>query len=663
MDALLSELFRKQPPRDFSGEILAKLSQPQPEHPSAPVRPRPIKRLAGRPPFFKRTDVRIFFAVAASLTAVMLFRGFQGPIRLSRLGTNNTDSASETLRKDGAAMAQGNGATIVRPIPQAGDLAGAAKKPGGNALPGENKPPRRDPIVLRLESTDSSGTVDPLNPVGEMDDEMIAAGLNAAGESDNDGLGQRPKFAALSGPTLGDFDQQFVSYWSGIGVSPAPVVDPAAWANRIADRFGIQVSEQSGGQASIGHDFADESACRALAERLVAQLSEGLNLDGETVERLVNEATTVIFRGDRIDRWLADWIVASQPGAGAVARVDHASQMGEWVAGQVLGADIGCARCHDSPIDGRYSQQDYWAMSSLFVPPGDSPLFYELLDGRQRVATAGVPARWLGVTAGNDDNAPTVTAERLGERVIGNRQVAKTLANHLWTIGFGSPLVAAASSPIAPPRDDAIERALEMLSDRLIANDFDIRAAADWVIHCDPMRRGTPIEWRDPSWQFASEASLAKASLAQRSFAAARAPWPKASEGQLLAMMGSRTNLVPGRIEVRDALLAQPIGIPADRTQSSDASSPPPPSTNTVKAEDHWWAQWLADREALRGGWMESLRNPKQQVRHAFYAAGHRSVSEEQMRWTDEVLETVKDSPAGRSDAIATIYWIIQNAE
>jgi hypothetical protein len=480
--------------------------------------------------------------------------------------------------------------------------------------------------------------------------------------SDED-LDSRPNRTGLSGPSLDDFDEQFVTYWSAIGVSPAPVIDPATWASRIADRFGITATEPSDDQESIGHDFAEEAACRELAERLVAQLSAGLDLEAERLNQLVNEATAVIVRGDRIDRWLADWITASQPSVGAVAGGDHASRMGEWVAGRILGADIGCARCHDSPIDSRYSQEDYWAMGSLFLRPGDSPLFYELADGRQRVATPGVPSRWLGVTPGNGPDDRAVTPEQLSELVVGNRQVARTLANHLWSIGFGSPLIAAASSPIAPPRDDAIERALEMLSDRLIANDFDIRSAADWVIHCDPMRRGVPIELRDQSWQFASEPSLAKASLAQRSFAAARSPWPKASQGQLLAMMGSRNDLVPAKIEVRDALLAQPIGIEAGPLRSGGSLSGNPPSPNTVNAEDHWWAQWLADREALRGGWMESIRDPSQQVRHAFYAAGHRSVNEDQLQWVEQVLGSPTVAESGRSDAIAKIHWIIQNAK
>lgn len=657
MDALLAEFFRSQPPRDFSSDVLAELNQRRRANSSATGLQPPTKRLATGRRFASRLDVRFFLAIAASLTAILLFKGFLGnPPRIAQLERQAEDLATRSGNENAEPAAPRNDDPDANARPGAGDLADSAVP----RVPDGNKPPRGEPILLRLNPSDPAEPTASTSPVGE----SMAAGRVATDEPlSGEDLDLQPRREGLAGPSLGEFDQQFVSYWSAIGVSPAPVVDPATWANRIADRFGITISEPSGDQESIGHDFADEAACGELAKRLVAQLSAGLNLEAERLDQLVDEATAVISRGDRIDRWLADWITASQPGVGSVAGVDHASRMGEWAAGRILGADIGCARCHDSPIDSRYSQQDYWAMSSLFVPPGDSPLFYELADGRQRVADPGVPSRWLGVTPGNEPDVRAVTPEQLGELVIGNRQVARTLANHLWAIGFGSPLVAAASSPIAPPRDDAIERALEMLSDRLIATDFDIRSAADWVIHCDPMRRGAPVELRDQAWQFASEASLAKASLAQRSFAAAKAPWPKASQGQLLAMMGSRTNLVPAKIEVRDALLAQPIGIGADLNQSGGSPPGNPAPANTVSAEDHWWAQWLADREALRGGWMETLRDPTQQVRHAFYAAGHRSVNEDQMRWTEDILGAATDAQSVRRDAIAKIHWVIQNAK
>src|SRR5690606_30193664 len=153
---------------------------------------------------------------------------------------------------------------------------------------------------------------------------------------------------------------------------------------------------------------------------------------------------------------------------------------------------------------------------------GDQPVFYELEDGRQRVASPGVPQRWFGLQAQEEQSPPLAPPEQLGDFIEGSPQIARTLANHLWTIGFGMPLVAASSSPMAPPRDDALERALAMLGDRLLSNQFDMRAAVQWVIACEPMRRDVPVALAGQQWLVADEATLAEASLAQRAFAAAK---------------------------------------------------------------------------------------------------------------------------------------------
>src|SRR5690606_19051089 len=103
---------------------------------------------------------------------------------------------------------------------------------------------------------------------------------------------------------------------------------------------------------------------------------------------------------------------------------------------------------------------------------------------------------------------------------------------------------AGSSAPMAPPRDEALERALVMLGDHLLSENFDIRAAARWVIECDPMKRGIPEELAAGRWQLAGEEELAAASLAQRSFAAAKGSVPQASRTQLLAVMQTRSGLI-----------------------------------------------------------------------------------------------------------------------
>jgi hypothetical protein len=224
-------------------------------------------------------------------------------------------------------------------------------------------------------------------------------------------------------------------------------------------------------------------------------------------------------------------------------------------------------------------------------------------------------------------------------------------------------MVSAASSPIAPPQDDSIELALDMLSEKLIAADFDVRVAARWIVQSEPMKRGIPFELLGDAWQLASESQLVSASLAQRSFAAARSPWPSASRDQLFAMMESRSGKPPSKIMPQDSMLAQPLTtLPGSQPgKPSSTSSGAKSSTKPVEPQDYWWTQWLSDREGLRGGWLESIADRNQQVRHAFYAVGFKSVNERQMEWVNSLLGPESSSREDRNEKIAKLYWIIQN--
>jgi hypothetical protein len=220
-------------------------------------------------------------------------------------------------------------------------------------------------------------------------------------------------------------------------------------------------------------------------------------------------------------------------------------------------------------------------------------------------------------------------------------------------------MVSPTSSPIAAPHDDALGRGLDMLADRLLATDFDIRAAADWVIRCDPMRRGLPEVFLQDRWQIASEEALAAASLAQRSFAAARAHWPMSSSRQLIAMMNSRSSGLPTTIATDRTVLAQPLLLaPARRPGIAPTTTGP---TQRPADEDYWWAQWLADREGLRGGWMESISDIEEQRRHAFYAAGYRDVAPEQIDIARQITGPSEGDEEARREAIAKLFWIIRN--
>ncbi len=697
MDALLKEYFRQHDgmplaakldsdkrfsagPRDFTNETLAKLN-PNRDSVSGSDGDRVYRPAVAKKGTRIAVVIRLFAVLAASIFALVAVRAWkqnagQPELAFNDLQTKGTgDSAGAVSPRD-----QITSSVISGSASRTGDVASTTVE---STKPQSINKPRREPIVLSLDNS-SAGDV---NAASKSEIATVFGG----------GSGQMPSasgaIASLQMASLQDFDRQFVAYWKSIGVTPAPAVDGATLASRIADRFGfrpglskdLRASENLGPGVSANRIaisgqvvqelaseelFSNELQSRLLAERLVKQLGTGLSLNDQRQEQLVASASEVIRSGGRFDQWISNWVASEAfPNESPGKPTAKAAAMGEWVAGRVVGADVGCARCHDSPIDSRFSQHDYWAVAALFAPAQNESVFYEMPDGRQKVASPGAPKRWLGLPRPVDPQE-TEVAVRIGSRdefaqsLIGNRQLARSLVNHLWSIGFGTPMVSAASSPIAPPRDDSIEQALEMLSEKLIAANFDLRVAARWVVQCEPMKRGMPIELQGDAWQLAGEPQLVSASLAQRSFAAARSPWPSASLTQLLAMMESRSGKQPSKIGPQDSMLAQPITtIPGSQSgKPSSGSNGGKASGKPVDPQDYWWTQWLSDREGLRGGWMESITDRDQQVRHAFYAVGYRSVSERQMEWVQSLLGPASLDAKDRNEEIAKIYWIVQNA-
>lgn len=591
--------------------------------------------------------------------------------------------------------------------PAAGGANQAADRPPRGGFPLANDPnlaasssPRlpsatSDSATPHLGGTDgravTADVAGPL-PAAAGDGQSVAAAKTA----DLAGGVAVPSGRDIAPPTIDQFNAQWGQYWQAIGVRPAAELSQELWQQRLQQRLGLigQLDRDSSPEqeAAIVQLISAPGASEQLAGRLVDELSEGLTLSDQRRQQLTAGAAEALRGGQRFDHWVAEWVaqewqqtrqaaVASQDSEDPQRWADQIGRHGQWFAQRMLGADVGCARCHDSPIDSRFSQQDYWSLAALFAPQ-DQPLFYELPDGRQHLATPGVPERWLSGRRGSGDDRLT-QADQLAGRLIGSRRLARSLVNHLWAVGFGEPLVGSASSPVSPPIDDSLQAALELMTDRLLAADFDLRVIAAWMAQSEPMKRGVADELAGTAWQYAGEAELARASLAQRSFAAARLPWPAAQQPQLLAMMQARHGVSATRLDLQDRILAQPAVVdrpslpgngatppgngpvpagdgPQSAAPSAAAAQPPLPQVS-VNNEDYWWTQWLADRQAIQGGWLESIGDRQQQLRHAFYAAGYHEV--DPVRW-DAVRVLVDREPGDRdqpaAEPIAQVYWVIQ---
>jgi hypothetical protein len=421
----------------------------------------------------------------------------------------------------------------------------------------------------------------------------------------------KDKIAQNHGEMLARFNSSMVDYWARVGVQPAAPIDDTTLAARVKERFGSSLSVNKAND-STADTLSTKQECDAFAAKLVAGLLRGMNVSQEVRESLESDVSKAILEGQPFDELLSRWI--AEPDAWKDSSPDR---FAESLATNLLDVDASCARCHDSPVDGSYAQHDYWSFASIFLPKDRPALFYELSDGRQRVAEPHIPARWLKSSEKEIEVATqgaTSLRQGFSKALVGNRALAAGIVNRIWEVGFGQPLVARASILIAPPRDEAIQKAHQELTDALIASDFDVRTVARLIIASDAMRRGTPDVFQGDQWLVANEQALTSGALAQRTFAASPPPGGKLNRDQLLAAIESRIGGTPKAIGPTGTLLAQPT---AEGSGTGQGTRP-----RKTNPEELAWAKWIADRSLMHDSWLQWIKEPAEQQRHAYYANG-----------------------------------------
>ncbi|MGV3483021.1 MAG: DUF1549 domain-containing protein, partial [Planctomycetaceae bacterium] len=522
IDAWLGEVHQSTPaPPDLTASILRELARrdqsgSQRGHRLAP----PVFADAGLRPLSPATKnrprkllIRAAGALALAASVALLLGGWQ------RLSTNDRESAS--TRDLARSTVPGDGG---RPLPDR-DFAPQTLADPSSPQPAEiakKKVPREGVPLVRTQ------------PLPEGPDAVAAAAPEPIVISP-----QKPQ-SSEDATVLVRFNASLADYWSRLGVVPAEPLSETEVAQRIEQRFGASPA------------FADQAEIASFAERLVDRLMRDVPLAAGARQKMVQQASEVIQQGERFDvlvsRWVADESLFEN------AKPDLLSQ---GLATNLLGVDAACARCHDSPVDGRFAQHDYWSLASVFAPKGRPPLFYELVDGRQKLADARVPERWVGQTAEVTDVGQSMK-DQFARSLLDSPALAGALANRLWEIGFDVSLIAPASDPVAPPRDDALQASHETITQAILASHFDIRAAARLVMSSEAMQRGPSELYRSGRWRMASEEAIAKDALAQRAFAAAVPSRPRAGRENLLAMMESRIGQTPRALGSTAPVLAQP---------------------------------------------------------------------------------------------------------
>jgi len=620
LDALLGEIQQLAPaPPDLTDAILRKLAQHDwnQDHLEQPALAPSLAQSRKQP---EAVDKRHRRALLISVVATVAMAACV-LMALSRWEYGSGVDNQVAKGESGKSLA---GATKSKPLAADNAVIAEESKTETNSQPtqpalAKKTEPRQGVPLVRSQSSEPSGNA--LNPELPKDVAVAAARQGSVQEKQ----------------LMLRLNDSLTNYWARLGVTPAATISDSEFVSRVKERFGTSPA------------LLTEDECREFASRLVKRLMRDVPLENDAREKMMDQATVAIHQGERFDELISRWVADS-----SLFDTRKPELLSQGLGTNLLGVDAACAKCHDSPVDGRFAQHDYWSLASVFVPSDRPPLFYELADGRQRAAEARIPERWIGETASAPVARSTDLKQQFSQSILGNREVAASLANQIWDIGFGAPLVSRASDPIAPPRDDALQASHAVLTDAILGSSFDLRIAARMVIASDAMWRGSSELYATDRWRLAAEESIAKDALARRAFAASSPTNTRMNRENLVAMIESRIGNTPREIGSPDVVLAQPKVSNSGQLQELPKSEKPQP-------EEYLWAEWIADRDLLRDSWLHWIKDLDEQQRHAFYAA-NLSPPAENADWVERLRAPV-DAQEGKAEtANDRLLWVLRKS-
>lgn len=197
----------------------------------------------------------------------------------------------------------------------------------------------------------------------------------------------RPSLAAPVAPPAQSLEQAWEAMVRAADVTPAPVVEDAAFVRRVTLDLWGRIPTAAAAQAFVADPSVDKRA--RLVERMVeapefaryqAQvLSDvliGTALRGpaararEPLEAYLEDAVAHGVGWDTVVKSLLNVNgTPTQPGQAAFVAVHGskgggAEELARAVASDLLGIQMQCAQCHDHPYDARWKQEDFHALAA-----------------------------------------------------------------------------------------------------------------------------------------------------------------------------------------------------------------------------------------------------------------------------------------------------------
>lgn len=162
----------------------------------------------------------------------------------------------------------------------------------------------------------------------------------------------------------------------------------------------------------------------------------------------------------------------------------------EVVSEVFLGARMGCANCHDHPLD-RWTQDDYHGLAAMLARIDRGRQVQFTARGDVTNPKTSMPARWrLPGTSFVEPNV--VPTEALAQWMTGPDQtrLARSYVNRIWSEVFGRGLVEAVddlrdTNPATHPK------LLDELARQLVVHNYDLRCLLRWLVTTEAYARSS----------------------------------------------------------------------------------------------------------------------------------------------------------------------------
>ncbi|OUW88088.1 MAG: hypothetical protein CBD74_00830 [Saprospirales bacterium TMED214] len=628
-NAMLDEAFGGSRPPDLSNQILARLYNSVPD--ADGTEKRVHQRTSSR---VKRSRSKQATVVAATITALAAM--VAGVIALQP-DHDITDIVTEFVENGERDKVGGNQPVIA----DAGDDRQQAK-------PEKKKDPKRKPpkgIPMIVQTPDSEQTHSELQQGGVPDspavDEIEAAELSLVSAQ---------------------VDAELQGYWEAVGINPTSEATAEQTAARLANALGMKVSVDAVSDVDqLQAELSQSLNAEAIARRWLRQITNQRSgrMDAELRDQLVSEIASCIQTGSSFDKTVAGWLNGESNNAGAFfsalaagprsAGGEHG--MARSLATLTLNVDIRCTRCHDSYIEGNGKQSDYWnfyaflkrgvkknADGKFEVDPGDNtsdPVFYELSDGRQRVADARVSADWM-----SDTGSPGYQRIKgFSKGLEGSPELASGIVNSLWQLVHGQPLRGRVVDPISAPHNEALQRLEAQLTRDLMDSRFNVARTLALIVASPATRRAVPDTLLPKNLWVANQEDTRAAMNAVDAFAAALPP---------------RISL-PASQRTEQVLRA--IGAKIDGTgRESLGQLGQGGSATAAKKGKPLAADLPMKAELLPVQWLELIGDRASQVNHLVYLAGENEVPTD----VQESVKAMKEAGVDSNLLLHRVWWLMK---